>query len=104
MVPPLRSTSSFSTPSNPSTPDPLRPSFEIDSKSRSYKQQYANLYWLRLAVLRAKVEKRARGLWEGMEGESKCWIVGGWEGEERVYCVKLELLDWLHRLVYSRME
>lgn len=64
-----RSTSTYSTPSSPSTLDPLRPPFAILSTDRSYKQQYANLYWLRLAVLRVKVEERARGLWEGMKGE-----------------------------------
>lgn len=66
---PTRPSSTYSTPSSSLTPDPLRPPFELPSKDRSYKQQYANLYWLRLAVLRAKVEKRARDLWEELEGE-----------------------------------
>ncbi|KAK4703707.1 DNA polymerase delta subunit 2, partial [Phenoliferia sp. Uapishka_3] len=65
-----RQTASYSTPSDLATPDPLRPPFEIPKAVRSYTQQYANLYWLRLAVLRNKVAKRAKGLWEDMEGVS----------------------------------
>lgn len=67
---PTRLTSTYSTPSSSSTPDPLRPPF--DTPERTYKQQYANLYWLRLAVLRGKVKETATGLWEGMAGE---WVL-----------------------------
>lgn len=66
---PTRSVSTYSTPSSSKTPDPLRPPFEIPTSDRSYKQQYANLYWLRLAVLRGKVENKARAKWEDLPGE-----------------------------------
>lgn len=64
----VRPKSTFSTPSNPATPDPSRPSFAIAKEARSFDKQFANLYWLRLAVLRKKVAKRAKALWEEMEG------------------------------------
>lgn len=64
-----RLVSTYSTPSSSKTPDPLRPPFELPTSDRSYKQQYANLYWLRLAVLRSKVENKARAKWEGLPGE-----------------------------------
>lgn len=46
-----------------------RPPFLIDTKDKSYSKQYANLYWLRLVVLRKRVQERAERRWKGLNGE-----------------------------------
>lgn len=43
--------------------------FTIDTKDKQYGKQYANLYWLRLVVLRKRVEERARKRWSKLPGE-----------------------------------
>ncbi|KAK7023760.1 DNA polymerase subunit delta-2 [Favolaschia claudopus] len=65
------------------------PSFLITSADKSYKHQYANIYFIRLRILRDVVEERARKRWQNIEGspvlvpkvleveKSKlCYIVG----------------------------
>ncbi|KAM0753286.1 hypothetical protein T439DRAFT_378985 [Meredithblackwellia eburnea MCA 4105] len=52
----------------PAQNDKQRRSFVIPKKDRSYAKQYANLYWLRLAVLRSRVTDRAKHLWSNMPG------------------------------------
>ena len=64
----IRIKSTYSSPSDPATADVDRPAFDIPTASRSFNQQYANLYWLRLAVLRPKVAQRAHALWSDMDG------------------------------------
>ena len=44
-------------------------SFVIAGAERSYKQQYANLYWLRLAALRARVLAEAKRRWSTLGEE-----------------------------------
>ncbi|PFH52386.1 hypothetical protein AMATHDRAFT_46256 [Amanita thiersii Skay4041] len=44
-------------------PPDILPSFVIESKDRSYKHQYANIYFVRLRLLRQVIEKRATRLW-----------------------------------------
>lgn len=43
--------------------------FTIDTKDKQYGKQYANLYWLRLVVLRQRVEERASKRWSNLPGE-----------------------------------
>ncbi|GAA5856203.1 hypothetical protein JCM8547_000817 [Rhodosporidiobolus lusitaniae] len=59
---PTRLPSSFSLP-DPS--DASRPGFLTAKDDKQFGKQYANLYWLRLVVLRKRVLARARELWEG---------------------------------------
>ncbi|GAA5896256.1 DNA-directed DNA polymerase delta subunit POL31 [Sporobolomyces salmoneus] len=40
-------------------------SFTTVKNDKQFSQQYANLYWLRLVVLRKRLEERAREKWEG---------------------------------------
>ncbi|SCV67344.1 BQ2448_5990 [Microbotryum intermedium] len=47
----------------PPPDDPSRPAFTIDRNDRAYVKQYANLYWLRLVVLRKRVLQNAKGKW-----------------------------------------
>ncbi|KAF8892645.1 DNA polymerase alpha/epsilon subunit B-domain-containing protein [Infundibulicybe gibba] len=47
------------------------PSFRINTTNRSYKHQYANIYFLRLKALRAFVEERARTHWKDVAGHPK---------------------------------
>lgn len=44
------------------------PSFTIGLKERSYRHQYANIYFIRLHNLRRFVEERALKLWKGLDG------------------------------------
>ncbi|EIN03671.1 hypothetical protein PUNSTDRAFT_139385 [Punctularia strigosozonata HHB-11173 SS5] len=44
------------------------PSFTINASNRSYKHQYANIYFVRLRMLRKFVEDRAQKRWEGIAG------------------------------------
>ena len=44
------------------------PSFIVEPKERSYKHQYANIYFIRLHILREFVEKKAVKLWKGLDG------------------------------------
>jgi DNA polymerase delta subunit 2 len=43
--------------------------FLIDPSSRSYKHQYANIYFVRLVELRPIVEERAAERWHGVRGK-----------------------------------
>ncbi|KAG6334004.1 hypothetical protein ID866_5087 [Astraeus odoratus] len=65
------------------------PSFIIDTKNKSYRHQYSNIYFTRLAMLKGPVTQRARAKWENLPGnpmhvprvldveKSKlCWILG----------------------------
>jgi hypothetical protein len=47
-------------------PTEMTPSFEIDAKNKSYRHQYANIYFTRLLMLRNAVEKRAKARWDGL--------------------------------------
>lgn len=47
----------------------LSHSLEIDPKKRSYKQQYANVYFIRLTLLKSRTVNRARERWSELEGE-----------------------------------
>lgn len=67
---PTRLASSFAL---PPPDDPLRPSYTTRRDDHQFAKQYANLYWLRLVVLRKRVLERARRKWEGagkLEGQS----------------------------------
>lgn len=44
------------------------PSFIIGQAKKSYKHQYSNIYFVRLRLLREVVEKRAKKLWEHING------------------------------------
>lgn len=44
-------------------------SFIIESKNKSYKHQYASIYFVRLQRLRKSVEDRARKRWKDVAGE-----------------------------------
>lgn len=44
--------------------------FLIDPSSRSYKHQYANIYFVRLVELRPIVEERAGERWKNVKGLS----------------------------------
>lgn len=57
-----RPTSSYS-----SLPELSKP-FLIDPSSRSYKHQYANIYFVRLVELRPIVEERAGERWKNVKG------------------------------------
>ncbi|GAA6020218.1 hypothetical protein JCM10207_004376 [Rhodosporidiobolus poonsookiae] len=59
---PTRLASSFSL---PPADDPKRPPFTIQKDDRHFSKQYANLYWLRLVVLRQRVLDQAKKRWEG---------------------------------------
>ena len=67
---PTRLASSFAL---PPPDDPLRPSYTTRRDDHQFAKQYANLYWLRLVVLRKRVLERARRKWEGagkLQGQS----------------------------------
>ncbi|KAJ8579832.1 hypothetical protein M405DRAFT_802452, partial [Rhizopogon salebrosus TDB-379] len=70
-------------------PTEVTPSFEIDAKNKSYRHQYANIYFTRLIMLRDAVEKRAKARWGGLANEplyvarvldvvksQLCWVIG----------------------------
>ncbi|KAG1754227.1 DNA polymerase alpha/epsilon subunit B-domain-containing protein [Suillus lakei] len=70
-------------------PTEMTPSFLIDAKNKSYKHQYANIYFTRLIMLRNAVEKRAKARWDGLQSEpfhvarvldvvksQLCWVIG----------------------------
>ncbi|KAG2077774.1 hypothetical protein BDR04DRAFT_423814 [Suillus decipiens] len=70
-------------------PTEMTPSFLIDQKNRSYKHQYANIYFTRLTMLRHAVERRAKARWDGLQSEplyvarvldvvksQLCWVIG----------------------------
>ncbi|KAI0033264.1 DNA polymerase alpha/epsilon subunit B-domain-containing protein [Vararia minispora EC-137] len=82
----LRSPSSVS---NPASLDGVPLSFVVDAQNKSYKHQYANIYFLRLRLLREFVEAEARRRWGGLSGSPKpvprvldvtkgqlCYIIG----------------------------
>lgn len=48
------------------------PSFLVDAKNRSYKHQYSNIYFTRLATLKQPVQERAAAKWKDLGG--KCSI------------------------------
>ncbi|KAF8212477.1 DNA polymerase alpha/epsilon subunit B-domain-containing protein [Mycena galopus ATCC 62051] len=65
----LSSSTSLSRP--PTTilpPTDATPSFLITSANKSYKHQYANIYFVRLRILRDVVERRARERWHDIKG------------------------------------
>jgi hypothetical protein len=47
----------------PGPDDQARPPFTLEHTKDAYTKQYANLYWLRLVVLRPRAEKRAKAAW-----------------------------------------
>ncbi|OAX36419.1 hypothetical protein K503DRAFT_695182 [Rhizopogon vinicolor AM-OR11-026] len=67
----------------------MTPSFEIDAKNKSYRHQYANIYFTRLIMLKNAVEERARARWGRLANEplyvarvldivksQLCWVIG----------------------------
>ena len=44
------------------------PCFVIDAKNRSYKHQYSNIYFTRLAMLKKPVLERANARWKDLDG------------------------------------
>ncbi|KAF8448054.1 DNA polymerase alpha/epsilon subunit B-domain-containing protein [Boletus edulis BED1] len=63
--------------------------FVINSKNRSYKHQYSNIYFTRLAMLKKPVLERAKARWEDLDGSpvyvprvldviksQLCWVLG----------------------------
>lgn len=73
---PTRLASSFAL---PPPDDPLRPSYTTRRDDHQFAKQYANLYWLRLVVLRKRVLERARRKWEGagkIKGQSHADALG----------------------------
>ncbi|KAI9566522.1 DNA polymerase alpha/epsilon subunit B-domain-containing protein [Boletus coccyginus] len=65
------------------------PCFVIDAKNRSYKHQYSNIYFTRLAMLKKPVLERANARWKDLDGSpvyvqrvldvvksQLCWILG----------------------------
>ncbi|OAQ64289.1 DNA polymerase subunit delta-2 [Pochonia chlamydosporia 170] len=73
------------------------PSFELD-KQRSYKQQYGDMYFLRLTKIKPAVEQVASTAWEGT-------VIGGEEVKkvERVLDVRQGELCWVAGTVYMDM-
>ncbi|KAF8841170.1 hypothetical protein BDN67DRAFT_1047248 [Paxillus ammoniavirescens] len=76
-------------PSTVLPPTPSSPSFTIDAKNKSYKHQYSNIYFTRLAMLKRPVFERARARWKDLEGNpvyvtrvldvvksQLCWVLG----------------------------
>ncbi|KAM6500832.1 DNA polymerase alpha/epsilon subunit B domain containing protein [Amanita muscaria] len=55
-------------PSTTVLPIDTLPSFLITAKDRSYRFQYASIYFIRLGLLRQFVEKNAVKLWKGLNG------------------------------------
>lgn len=98
--------------------DPLRSTFLVPRGQRSYQQQFANVYYLRLAKLKPKVLAAAKRKWLGAGADHRagrkpelvkrvldvtpgkfCYIVG------TVYCdmrLKPNVLEDLAREVRSR--
>ncbi|KAH8107222.1 DNA polymerase alpha/epsilon subunit B-domain-containing protein [Cristinia sonorae] len=50
-------------------PNPKSPSFVINAANKSYKHQYANIYFVRLRILRGLVEERAKRRWKEIAGD-----------------------------------
>ncbi|KAJ7098142.1 DNA polymerase alpha/epsilon subunit B-domain-containing protein [Mycena belliarum] len=50
-------------------PTDSTPSFLITSANKSYKHQYANIYFIRLRILREIVEEKAHKRWHGIKGD-----------------------------------
>ncbi|KAF9228027.1 hypothetical protein BS17DRAFT_774646 [Gyrodon lividus] len=70
-------------------PTSSTPSFIIDARNKSYKHQYSNIYFTRLAMLRRPVFERASARWKDLEGSpvyvtrvldvvksQLCWVLG----------------------------
>lgn len=68
---------------------PTSPSFIIDTKNKSYRHQYSNMYFTRLAMLKQPVMDRASAKWKDLPGKpvfvrrvldvvksQLCWIIG----------------------------
>lgn len=66
---PVRVKSHFSV---PDADDKSRLPFLIDRKDKLYTKQYANLYWLRLVVLRRRVQQVAASKWSKLKGTRPC--------------------------------
>ncbi|KAJ7219059.1 DNA polymerase alpha/epsilon subunit B-domain-containing protein, partial [Mycena pura] len=76
-VAPIEITASLSRPlTTVLPPTDETPSFLITSADKSYKHQYANIYFVRLRMLRNVVLEQARLRWQGIEGSKLCYIVG----------------------------
>lgn len=71
--------------------------FDLD-KQRSYKQQYGDMYFLRLTKIKPAVEEVASAAWEGT-------MIGGEEVKrvERVLDVRQGELCWVAGTVYMEM-
>lgn len=79
-----------------STYKPLN-TFQLE-KSRSYQQQYGDMYFLRLAKIKPAVEEIAEAAWEGT-------VIGGESARkvERVLDVRQGELCWVGGTVYMDM-
>lgn len=68
---------------------PTSPSFIIDTKNKSYRHQYSNMYFTRLAMLKQPVMDHASAKWKDLPGKpvfvrrvldvvksQLCWIIG----------------------------
>lgn len=83
-------------PRSDSTYKPLH-SFKLD-KQKSYKQQYGDMYFLRLTKIKPAVEEVAATAWQGT-------VIGGEEAKRvnRVLDVRQGELCWVAGTVYMEM-
>lgn len=59
----------------PDEGDKTRPSFMLPSTARHYEQQFANMYFTRLAVLRQRLVPRAQAKWAKLAGAPHLTLV-----------------------------
>ncbi|KAK9444461.1 DNA polymerase delta subunit 2 [Metarhizium brunneum] len=94
-----KTTSDAATPTPNRVADSYNPlhAFDLD-KQRSYKQQYGDMYFLRLTKIKPAVEEVASAAWEGT-------MIGGEEVKrvERVLDVRQGELCWVAGTVYMEM-
>ncbi|TWU75382.1 hypothetical protein ED733_001395 [Metarhizium rileyi] len=94
-----KTASDAATPTPSRVADSYKPlhTFDLD-KNRSYKQQYGDMYFLRLTKIKPSVEQVASTAWEGT-------VIGGEEVKkvERVLDVRQGELCWVAGTVYMEM-
>jgi len=73
----------------PASGDPQRPAFTLEKVKDAYTRQYANLYWLRLVVLRPRVQARAKAKWGAPDGKYA-------NGKRH----SRDMTGWAHRVVW----
>lgn len=57
----------------------LSKSFLLDPAQRSYRHQYANIYFVRLVELRPIVEQEAQERWKSVRGESNATYLSSYQ-------------------------